>query len=68
MSLENTYSNNIKRKKEELIRLKNELPRQTKELGSTIQKISRLNKQLKNTSSISTVRSKNNEKIEKKLK
>lgn len=61
MSLEIAYSNNVKRKKEELIRLRNERAKYTKKLSDASQKILRAEQQLKSTKSSSTINSKINE-------
>lgn len=61
MSLETIYSNSVKRKKEELIRLRNERAKYTKDLSDASQKILRAEKQLKSTKSSSTINSKINE-------
>lgn len=69
MSLETTYANNVRRKKEELIRLRNERAKYTKNLSDASQKILRAEQQLKNTRSSSTMNSKINEiNIESKKK
>lgn len=61
MSLENLYSNNVKRKKTELIKLRNDRAKYTKDLSDASQKILRAERQLKNTRSSSTMNSKINE-------
>lgn len=61
MSLESLYSNNVKRKKTELIKLKNDRAKYTKDLSNASQKILRAEKQLKNTKSSSTINTKINE-------
>ena len=61
MSFENMYLNNIRRKKEELIRLRNERAKYTKNLSDASQKILRAEQQLKTIKSFSTMNSKVNE-------
>lgn len=61
MSLETTYSNSVKRKKEELIKLRNERARYANDLSNATQKIVRANNQLRTTKSQSTINSKINE-------
>ena len=61
MSLENTYNNSIRRKKEELIKLRNNRAKYTNDLSNSTQKIVRANNQLKTTKSQSTIKSKINE-------
>lgn len=61
MSLETTYSNNVRRKKEELIKLRNDRAKYTKNLSDAGQRILRTEQQLKNTKSPTTIKSKINE-------
>lgn len=61
MSLETTYSNSVKRKKEELIKLRNERARYANDLSNATQKIVRANNQLRTTKPQSTINSKINE-------
>ena len=61
MSFETTYANNVKRKKEELIKLRNERAKHTKILSETTERIVRANKQIKTTKSQSVIKSKINE-------
>ena len=61
MSLINLYSSNVKRKKEELARLKKERVKYVSDASSASQKIIRLSNQLKSTKSASTLKSKYNE-------
>lgn len=61
MSLETTYSNSVKRKKEELIKLRNERARYANDLSNATQKTVRASNQLRTTKSQSTINSKINE-------
>ena len=61
MSLETIYSNNVKRKKEELIRLRNERAKYTKNLNDVSQKILRVEQKFKRTKLSSNINSKINE-------
>lgn len=61
MSLETTYNDSIRRKKEELIKLKNYRAKYINDLTSLTKKIERANNQLKAANSQSTIKSKINE-------
>ena len=61
MSLLSMYSSNVKRKKEEITRLKKDRIKYVNDASSSSQKIVRLSNQLKNTKSASTLKSKLNE-------
>lgn len=61
MSLENTYSNNVRRKKEKLKKLRNDRAKYTKDLSDVSRRILRAEQQLKNTKSSATMKSKINE-------
>ena len=61
MSLESLYSNNVKRKKAELIKLRNDRAKYTKDLSDASQRILRAERQLKNTRSSSAMNNKINE-------
>ena len=61
MSLETTYSNSVRRKREELIKLRNDRAKYTNDLSNATQKIVRANNQLRTTKSQSTIKSKINE-------
>lgn len=61
MSLINLYSSNVKRKKEELARLKKDRVKYVSDASSASQKIMRLSNQLKSIKSVSTIKSKYNE-------
>lgn len=61
MSLETTYSNSVRRKKEELIKLRNDRAKYTKKLSDAAQRILRAEQQLKNTKSPTIIKSKKNE-------
>ncbi len=61
MSLENTYANNVKRKRDELIRLQDEKAKYSKNRSDASQKILRAERQLKNIKSKSMINSKMNE-------
>ena len=49
MSLETTYSNSVRRKREELIKLRNDRAKYTNDLSNATQKIVRANNQLRTT-------------------
>lgn len=55
------YSNNVRRKKEELIKLRNDRAKYTKKLSDSGQRILRTEQQLKNIKSPTTIKSKINE-------
>ena len=61
MSLLAIYTSNVKRKKDEISRLKRDRVRYVNDISTASQKIVRLNNQLKNTKSQSSIRSKMNE-------
>mgnify|MGYP004539532617 FL=1 len=61
MSLLSTYSSNVKRKQEEITRLKKARVKYVNDASSSKQKIVRLSNQLKNTKSTSAIKSKLNE-------
>lgn len=61
MSLSSLYSSNVRRKKEELARLKKDRVKYVSDISSASQKITRLSSQIKNTKSLSTIKSKMNE-------
>ena len=61
MSLEVTYNNNVRRKKEELIKLKNNRAKYATDLSNITQRILRANNQLKTTKLQSTINNKLNE-------
>lgn len=61
MSLENTYYNNVRRKKEELLKLQNDRAKYSTILSNATQRISKANNQLKTTKSSSTIKNKLNE-------
>lgn len=61
MSLLSIYSSNVKRKKDELARLKKDRVRYVSDVSSASQKITRLSSQLNNTKSPSSIKSKLNE-------
>lgn len=61
MSLLSLYSSNVRRKKEELTRLKKDRVKYVSNISSASQKITRLSSQIKNTKSLSTIKSKMNE-------
>lgn len=61
MSLLSLYSSNVRRKKEELARLKKDRVKYVSDISSASQKITRLSSQIKNTKSLSTIKSKMNE-------
>lgn len=61
MSLENAYANNVRRKKEELIKLRNDRAKYTNALSNATQKIMRASNQLRTSKSQSTIKSKINE-------
>lgn len=61
MSLINLYSSNVKRKKDELARLKKDRVKYVSDASSASQKIIRLSNQLKSTKSASTIKGKYNE-------
>lgn len=61
MSFVNTYSNNVKRKKDEIARLKKERTRYVTIISDASSKIVRAKTQLNNTKSESTIKSKINE-------
>ena len=61
MSLLSLYSSNVKRKREELARLKKERVRYVNDISNASQKITRLSSQIRGTKSLSTIKSKTNE-------
>ena len=61
MSLLGLYSSNVKRKKEELARLKKDRVKYVNDISNASQKITRLSSQMRNTKSVSTIKSKMNE-------
>ena len=61
MSLSSLYSSNVRRKKEELARLKKDRVKYVSDISTARQKITRLSSQIKNTKSLSTIKSKMNE-------
>ena len=56
MSLSSLYSSNVRRKKEELARLKKDRVKYVSDISSASQKITRLSSQIKNTKSLSTIK------------
>ena len=52
MSLSSFYSSNVRRKKEELARLKKDRVKYVSDISSASQKITRLSSQIKNTKSL----------------
>ena len=61
MSLSSLYSSNVRRKKEELSRLKKDRVKYVSDISSASQQITTLSRQIKNTKSLSTIKSKMNE-------
>jgi len=61
MSLLGLYSSNVKRKREELARLKKDRVKYVNDISNASQKITRLSSQMRNTKSLSTIKSKMNE-------
>lgn len=61
MSFENIYANNVRRKKEELIKLRNDRAKYTNDLSNATQRIRRASNQLRTSKSQSTIKSKINE-------
>ena len=57
MSLSSLYSSNVRRKKEELARLKKDRVKYVSDISSASQRITRLSNQIKNTKSLSTIKS-----------